>query len=158
MPDVLLPALQIYIDADACPVRDEVYKVGLRHDVRVAVVSNSYIRIPQHRLISRMIVSDNFDAADDYIAQNCNARAVVITADILLADRCIKNHAQVIAPNGKPFTPDNIGAAKASRAIMEDLRAGAIGENIGGPKPFSPADRSRFLQVLHTVLTASKVR
>ena len=148
--------LQIYIDADACPVRDEVYKVALRHDVPVLVVSNSYLRVMPHPLIKRMIVSDSFDAADDYIAERCNEASVVITADILLADRCVKAGAQTIGPNGKPFTPDNIGSAKANRAMMEDLRAGAIGENFGGPPPFTNADRSRFLQTLHEALVTLK--
>ena len=147
---------QIYIDADACPVRDEVYKVALRHDVPVLVVSNSYMRIMPHPLIKRMIVSDSFDAADDFIAERCNENSVVITADILLADRCVKAGAQTIGPNGKPFTPDNIGSAKATRAMMEDLRAGAIGENFGGPPPFTNADRSRFLQTLHEALVQMK--
>ncbi len=149
-------SLQIYIDADACPVRDEVYKVALRHNVPVLVVSNSYMRIMPHPLIKRMIVSDSFDAADDYIAERCNENSVVVTADILLADRCVKAGAQTIGPNGKPFTPDNIGNAKANRAMMEDLRAGAIGENFGGPPPFSNADRSRFLQTLHEALVTLK--
>jgi len=147
---------QIYIDADACPVREEVYKVALRHNVPVLVVSNSYMRIMPHPLIKRMIVSDSFDAADDYIAERCNENSVVITADILLADRCVKAGAKTIGPNGKPFTPDNIGTAKATRAMMEDLRAGAIGENFGGPPPFTNADRSRFLQVLHEALVQMK--
>ncbi|MEE9273264.1 MAG: YaiI/YqxD family protein [Robiginitomaculum sp.] len=148
--------LTIYIDADACPVREEVYKVSLRHIVPIIIVSNSYIRIPEHPLITRMIVSNSFDAADDYIAERAGVNAVVITADILLADRCIKAGAKVIGPNGKAFTPDNIGSAKATRAMMDDMRAGSIGENIGGPKPFSPADRSRFLQALHETLVQMK--
>lgn len=142
-------AITIYIDADACPVREETYKVALRHTVPVVVVSNTFLRIMQHKLISRVIVNDSFDAADDYIAERANAHSIVVTADILLADRCLKSGAVVIAPNGKPFTDDSIGAAKATRAIMSDLRAGAIGENIGGPPPFTGADRSKFLQELH---------
>lgn len=148
--------LQIYIDADACPVREEVYKVALRHAVPVLVVSNSFLRVLPHPLIKRKIVSDGFDAADDYIADRCNETSVVITADILLADRCVKAGAKTIGPNGKPFTPDNIGSAKATRAMMEDLRAGAIGENFGGPPPFSQADRSRFLQSLHEAIVTLK--
>jgi len=150
------PNLQIYIDADACPVKDEVYKVALRHGVPVLVVSNSYMRIMPHPLIKRMIVSDSFDAADDYVAERCDENSVVITADILLADRCVKAGAQTIGHNGKPFTLSNIGTAKATRAMMEDLRAGAIGENFGGPPPFTNADRSRFLQVLHEILVQMK--
>jgi uncharacterized protein len=150
--------IHIYIDADACPVREETYKVALRHDVAVTVVSNSYMRILEHHLISRKIVSDSFDAADDYIAEAAGPQSVVITADILLADRCIKTGAIVIAPNGKPFTEDSIGSAIAVRAIMADLRVGVGSENIGGPPPFQNADRSRFLQSLHLAVEKLKRR
>jgi len=146
--------ITIYIDADACPVREEVYKVALRHNVPVEVVSNSYLRVLTHPLIKRVVVNDNFDAADDYIAERARAKAIVITADILLAERCLNADAVVIAPNGKPFTNDSIGSAIAVRAIMADLRAGAGSkntgsENIGGPPPFTSAARSKFLQALH---------
>ena len=142
--------LQILIDADACPVKEEVYKVALRHGVPVVVVSNARLRLPEHPLISRMVVSDAFDAADDWIAENCHAQSVVITADILLADRCLKAGGTVLAHNGKPFTTGSIGAAIATRAIMADLRAG--GDAIGGPPPFTKADRSRFLSALDDAL------
>ena len=148
--------IRVYIDADACPVREEVYKVALRHNVPVCVVSNSFLRVLQHPLIKRIIVSDGFDAADDYIAERADERMVVITSDILLADRCIKEKAIVIAPNGKPFTPDSIGAAVATRAIMADLRAGLTSENIGGPPAFTHRDRSNFLQTLHEALVKMK--
>ena len=152
--------LKIYIDADACPVREETYKVGIRHGVPVCVVSNSFLRVLPHKLISRVIVSDGFDAADDYIAERAGTHTVVITSDILLAQRCVHMGAKVLAPNGKAFTENNIGTAVATRAIMEDLRAGALGEsgsgNFGGPPPFSPADRSRFLQELHTTVERMK--
>ena len=141
---------QILIDADACPVKDEIYKVALRHDVAVMVVSNSPIRIPSHPLISRTVVSDGFDAADDWIAERVTNGTVVITADILLADRCLKMGGVVIAPRGKPFTAASIGNAIAVRAIMADLRAG--GDNVGGPAAFSRADRSRFLSTLDETL------
>ncbi len=141
-----MSAIRILVDADACPVKEEVYKVALRRHVRVAVVSNSRLRVPAHPLIERVVVSDRFDAADDWIAAEADARAVVITADILLADRCLKAGASVIGPNGKPFTPASIGSAVATRAIMADLRAG--GDIVGGPAPFAKADRSRFLQAL----------
>ncbi len=140
----------ILVDADACPVKDEVYKVAMRREVPVTIVSNSPIRIPAHPLIGRVLVSDRFDAADDWIAERAGARDVVVTADILLADRCLKAGATVIAPNGKPFTANSIGNAIAVRAIMADLRAG--GDAIGGPPPFSKADRSRFLSALDEVL------
>jgi len=143
--------LQILVDADACPVKEEIYKVALRHKVPVAVVSNSPFRIPRHDLIRRVMVSDSFDAADDWIADNAGSRTVVITADILLAERCLKAGATVLAHNGKPFDAANIGAAIANRAILADLRAGADGIT-GGPPPFSKADRSRFLQELDKLL------
>lgn len=140
---------QILIDADACPVKDETYKVAWRYDVPVIVVSNSPIRVPTHPLVSRVVVSDGFDAADDWIVEHVEAGSVVVTADILLADRCLKSGCgAVIAPTGKPFTNASIGNAIAVRAIMADLRAGAIGDGIGGPAPFGKADRSRFLSVL----------
>ena len=142
--------LRIYVDADACPVKDEVYKVAWRHDVPVSVVSNSAFRVPDHPLIERIVVSDGFDAADDWIAERADAAAVVITGDILLADRALKAGAAVLGHNGKPFTNAGIGAAIATRAIMADLRAG--GDVIGGPAPFAKADRSRFLQALDKVL------
>ena len=142
--------LRILIDADACPVKDEVYKVALRHTVPVSIVSNSFMRIPDHPLIARVVVSSGFDAADDWIAEQADGKSVVVTADILLADRCIKAGATVIAANGKPFTADSIGAAVATRAIMADLRAG--GDIVGGPPPFTKPDRSRFLSALDAAL------
>ena len=145
---------RILVDADACPVKDEIYKVAWRHEVPVTVVSNQHIRVPQHPLVSRMVVSDAFDAADDWIAEAAGPDAVVITADILLADRALKAGARVLSPTGKPFTTSSIGSAIATRAIMADLRAG--GDQIGGPKPFAAADRSRFLQALDTMLVALK--
>lgn len=141
--------LQILIDADACPVKDETYKVAWRYDVPVIVISNSPIRVPVHPLVSRVVVSDEFDAADDWIVEHVTASSIVVTADILLADRCLKSGCgAVIAPTGRPFTQASIGNAVAVRAIMADLRAGAIGDGIGGPAPFGKADRSRFLSVL----------
>lgn len=140
----------ILIDADACPVKDEVYKVAFRRNVAVVVVSNSRMRLPDHPLITRQIVSDGFDAADDWIAERCNAMSVVITGDILLADRCLKAGATVIGSTGKLFTENGIGPAIATRAIMADLRAG--GDAVGGPAPFTKTDRSRFLQTLDEAL------
>ncbi|WP_043604748.1 YaiI/YqxD family protein [Novosphingobium sp. Rr 2-17] len=142
--------MRILIDADACPVKDEVYRVSARHKVPVVVVSNSPIRVPQSPMISRKLVSDAFDAADDWIVENTDARTVVITTDILLADRGLKLGAVVIAPNGKPFTTASIGSAIATRAIMADLRAG--GDIVGGPPPFGKQDRSRFLSSLDEAL------
>ena len=149
-------SLHIYIDADACPVREETYKVALRHGIPVTVVANAFLRIPPHALIKRIVVSDSFDAADDFIAERADENTIAITADILLADRCLKAGASVVAPNGKPFTMDSIGAAIATRAIMADLRAGATSENIGGPPPFTHRDRSQFLQTLHEMVVRLK--
>lgn len=142
--------LRILVDADACPVKEEIYKVAFRRQVPVHVVSNMRLRVPDHPLIARVTVSDAFDAGDDWIADNADARAVVITSDILLADRCLKAGATVISSTGKPFTHASIGSAIATRAIMADLRAG--GEAIGGPAPFAKTDRSRFLQALDEAL------
>jgi len=146
----------ILVDGDACPVKEEIYKVAFRHEVPVTVVTNSFLRIPQHPLLTRVTVSDGFDAADDWIAEKADAKSVVVTADILLADRCLKAGAMVLAPTGKPFTTASIGSAIAVRAIMADLRAG--GDQIGGAAPFSKNDRSRFLQALDTALVALKRR
>ena len=143
--------IRILVDADACPVKDEIYRVAERHRVPVSVVSNSPFRVPVGPLVDRVIVSGGFDAADDWIAERAGPRSVVVTGDILLADRCLKAGASVIGHNGKPFTPGSIGGAIATRAIMADLRAGADGIG-GGPPPFAKADRSRFLQALDQVL------
>jgi uncharacterized protein len=140
----------ILVDADACPVKDEIYKVAWRHGVAVTIVSNAHLRVPDHPLIARVTVGNGFDAADDWIAERSDARSVVVTADILLADRCLKAGATVLSPTGKPFTTASIGGAIATRAIVADLRAG--GDQIGGPKPFSKMDRSTFLQALDTAL------
>ena len=142
--------VRILIDADACPVKDEIYRVAWRREVPVTVVSNSWLRVPDHPLIERVVVSDAFDAADDWIVEHSDERAVVVTGDILLADRCLKTGAAVLGPNGKPFTSASIGGAIATRAIMADLRAGA--GVTGGPAPFAKADRSRFLQARDATL------
>ena len=142
--------LHIYVDADACPVKDEIYKVALRHAVAVTIVSNSPIRIPIHPLLARIVVGAGFDEADDWIAERADSASVVVTGDILLADRCLKSGAVVIAPTGKPFTAASIGNAIAVRAIMADLRAG--GDAIGGPAAFAKTDRSRFLSALDETL------
>jgi uncharacterized protein len=146
-----MSGIRILVDADACPVKEEVYKVAWRREVPVAVVSNSHLRVPAHPLVERVVVSDRFDAADDWIVETADERTVVITGDILLADRCLKKGAIVIGHNGKPFTAASIGGAIATRAIMADLRAGVAGVG-GGPAPFAKADRSRFLQALDEAL------
>jgi hypothetical protein len=146
--------LRILVDADACPVKEEIYRVAFRHEAAVTIVSNSPVRVPDHPLIARVVVGAGFDAADDWIAGEAGAKTVVVTGDILLADRCLKAGATVIGPNGKPFTLSSIGAAIATRAIMADLRAG--GDAIGGPPPFAKTDRSRFLSALDEALVRLK--
>ncbi len=143
-------AIRILVDADACPVKDEIYRVAARHRVPVTIVSNSPIRIPADPLVERVVVSDAFDAADDFIVERTAHGTVVITTDILLAGRCLKAGGAVLAPTGRVFTEGSIGAAIATRAIMADLRAG--GEQLGGPAPFTKTDRSRFLQALDETL------
>jgi uncharacterized protein YaiI (UPF0178 family) len=150
----MIGTVRILVDADACPVKDEIYKVAYRLNVPVVIVANSHFRVPAHPLIERVVVSDGFDAADDWIAEQADAKAVVVTADILLADRCIKAGATVLSNTGKPFTGNSIGGAIATRAIMADLRAG--GDIIGGPAPFSKTDRSRFLSALDAAIMRLK--
>lgn len=150
-----MTAPRVLVDADACPVKEEIYRVALRHGVAVQVVSNAGIRVPQHPLIGQVMVSDAFDAADDWIAGEAGPHSVVVTADILLADRCLKAGARVLAPDGRAFTTASIGTAVATRAIMADLRAGAMGIG-GGPPPFGKTDRSRFLSAFDAALVALK--
>ncbi|HEY8572443.1 YaiI/YqxD family protein [Phenylobacterium sp.] len=138
--------MQIFIDADACPVKDEVYKVAARYGLKTTVVSNSFIQIPVSALIERMIVDAGPDVADDWIAERTQPGDIVVTNDIPLADRVLKAGGAAIAPNGRVFTPDSIGSALAGRAIGEHLRS--MGEVTGGPKAFDRQARSRFLQAL----------
>jgi len=138
--------VRIFIDADACPVKDETYKVAGRYRLQVFVVSNSFIQIPASPLIERRIVDAGPDVADDWIAEQCQPGDIVVTNDIPLADRVLKAGAAAIAPNGRVFTTDSIGSALAQRSIMEHIRS--TGEITGGPRAFAPADRSRFLQAL----------
>ncbi len=143
--------MRILVDSDACPVKEEIYKVAFRLAIPVILVANSHLRVPPHPLITRETVTNVLDAADDRIAELAGPEDVVVTADILLADRCLKAGATVLAPTGKPFTAASIGSAIAVRAIMVDLRAG--GDQLGGAAPFSRQDRSRFLQALDTALS-----
>ena len=148
-------AVTILVDADACPVKEEIYRVAERHRAHVRVVSNSPFRVPVSDRVKRVMVGDGFDAADDWIADNADAHSIVITADILLAERCLNADATVLRHDGREFDKASIGGAIATRAIMEDLRAGMdgpLGANGGGPPPFSKADRSKFLQVLDQML------
>jgi uncharacterized protein YaiI (UPF0178 family) len=137
------PAILIYVDADACPVKQETYRVAERHGAKVFVVSNSPIAVPREPFIERVVVASGMDKADDYIAERAAKGVIVITADVPLAARCVKAGAVVIAPNGKPFREDSIGMTLATRNLMDQLRS--AGEITGGPKPFSPKDRSAFL-------------
>jgi hypothetical protein len=148
---------RIYVDADACPVKAEVYRVAERTGLPVFVVANDVMATPRDQPNVRlMVVSDRFDAADDWIAERADARSVVITSDVPLASRCVKAGAYVLSPTGRVFTEDSIGMAVATRNLMQDLRAG--GEQIGGPKPFSKKDRSAFLQALDLAVTRVKRR
>ena len=142
--------IRIYVDADACPVKDEVYRVAARHGLPVSVVANGFIRVPQDPLIERIAAGTAPDAADDWIAARAGATDIVITADVLLAGRCVKAGAQVIAPTGKPFTEESIGMTVAVRNLMHDLRS--AGEVTGGPRSFAPRDRSAFLSALDQTL------
>ncbi|HEV7438388.1 MAG TPA: YaiI/YqxD family protein [Methylobacterium sp.] len=139
-------AITIYIDADACPVKDETYRVAARYGLHVTVVANSFLNVPREPWIERIVVGDALDAADDWIAERAGPDAIVITADVPLASRCVKAGAAVLAPTGKAFTDASVGMALATRNLMQDLReAGTI---TGGPKPFSARDRSAFLGAL----------
>jgi uncharacterized protein len=151
--------IAIYIDADACPVKQEVYRVAERHALKgaalkVFVVSNSPIAVPRDEMVERVVVGGGMDEADNWIAERAGSIEVVITADIPLASRCVKAGATVLAPNGKPFTEESIGMTLATRNLMDSLRsAGAI---TGGPKPFAPRDRSNFLSALDQALVRLK--
>ncbi|MFZ0269495.1 YaiI/YqxD family protein [Caulobacter sp.] len=147
------PAL-IFIDADACPVKDEVYKVAARYGLKTMVVSNSFIRVPLTPAIEQVVVESGPDIADDWIAERALPGDVVVTNDIPLADRVLKAGAAALAPNGRVFTPDSIGSALASRELGEHLRS--FGEITGGPKAFGPADRSRFLQALDQAVVKAR--
>jgi uncharacterized protein YaiI (UPF0178 family) len=146
--------ITFYIDADACPVKDETYRVAARYGAPVKVVANTFIQVPTDTLIQRIVVDAGPDIADDWIAERAGPGDVVITADIPLAGRCLKAGAQVIGPRGDFFTDDSIGSALAGRAIAEHLRS--IGQITGGPKAFEAKDRSRFLQALDQAAQRAK--
>lgn len=148
--------ITIFIDADACPVKDETYKVAARHGLKTFVVANAFINVPRDPLIERVVVASGPDAADDWIVEHASESAIVITADIPLAHRALKAGANVVGPTGKPFTESSIGMALATRNLMQELReTGAV---TGGPKPFSPRDRSAFLQALELAVVQMKRR
>ncbi len=144
----------LYIDADACPVKDEVYRVADRYRLPVFVVCNSFIRTPGGPRVTLMVVEEGPDVADDWIAERAGPGDIVITADIPLAQRALAAGAQALHPAGRPFTPDNIGGALASRAVGEHLRS--MGEITGGPRAFAPQDRSRFLQALDAAVVKAR--
>lgn len=153
--DRTLPDLiAVVIDADACPVKDEAYRVAARHALKTYVVANRPISVPRDPAIERVLVGAGLDVADDWIAERARRGIVVVTADVPLAHRCVTAGADAIAPNGKPFTPASIGMALATRDLMADLReAGAV---TGGPRAFSPRDRSAFLQALDIAIVRLK--
>lgn len=146
--------IAIFVDADACPVKDEVYRVAGRHGAKVFVVSNSGVAVPRDPLIERVVVAAGPDAADDWIAERARRGDIVVTADVPLAARVVKAGAAAIAPNGKPFTEDSIGMALATRNLLDQLRS--AGEITGGPKPFAPRDRSAFLSALDQAIVRLK--
>jgi hypothetical protein len=147
-------SIEIYVDADACPVKAEVYRVAERHVVKVYVVSNSFLAVPPNALVERVVVGAGFDAADDWIAERARRGAIVVTADVPLASRCVNAGADVIGPTGRAFTENSIGMALATRNLLEDLRAG--GAVTGGPRPFSAKDRSAFLSALDLAIVRLK--
>ncbi len=146
--------LDIYVDSDACPVKQEVYRVAKRYRMNVTFVSNSRMRIPGQEGVKLVVVDGQLDAADDFIVENITKDDIVVTADIPLAFRCIKSGARVIGPTGRLFSIDNIGDALATRNLLSELReAGSI---TGGPPPFQKRDRSRFLQSLDQIVQSIK--
>ena len=142
--------LHIFVDADACPVKQEVYRVARRYHLDVTLVANSWMRVPDEPGIALEVVGDGFDAADDWIVEHVQPDDIVITADIPLASRCLKEGARVIGSTGKPFTQNNIGLSVATRDLLSELRG--AGEITGGPPPMEKRDRSRFLQQLDEVI------
>ena len=146
--------MNIYIDADGCPVKEETYKVAARYKLKVFVVANKALHIPFEENIEMVVVNGSFDAADDWIVEKIGVGDIAITADILLADRCIKKQARVLGTKGKEFTEDSIGSAVASRELMQNLRH--MGEVRGGPAPMEKKDRSQFLAQLDQIIQALK--
>ncbi|XGC82482.1 YaiI/YqxD family protein [Bdellovibrio bacteriovorus] len=146
--------IQIFIDADGCPVKEETYKVAARYKIKTYVVANKYLNVPLDPLIEMKVVAGTFDAADDWIAETVTHRDIVVTADILLAERCVKKRARVLGPKGIEFTEDNIGSAVANRELMQNLRH--MGEMRGGPAPMDQKARSQFLGKLDQIIQAQK--
>jgi hypothetical protein len=148
------PAIEILVDADACPVKDEVYRVANRYGLKVSVVSNSGVRVPDDPLVRRVVVPQGPDAADDWIAERARPGIVVVTADVPLAARAVKAGASVIGPTGRAFTDASIGMALATRDLLADLRS--AGATTSGPPPFRPRDRSAFLSALDVAVMRLK--
>jgi uncharacterized protein YaiI (UPF0178 family) len=140
------PGIRLFVDADACPVKEQVYRVAERHSLWVYVVAAGFIRVPSDPRVERIAAGPAPDAADDWIAERATTGDIVITADVPLASRCVRAGAAVIAPTGRQFTEDTIGMALAMRNLLTDLRS--AGSETSGPKPFSPRDRSAFLSAL----------
>lgn len=153
MSEVAKPIV-LYVDADACPVKAEIYRVAERHGLHVHVVGNSYMAVPREPFIERVVVSGAPDAADDWIAERASRGSIVITADIPLAARCVKAGADALGPTGRAFTEGSIGMALATRNLMEDLRS--AGETTRGPRAFQPRDRSNFLSALDSIIMRLK--
>lgn len=146
--------IQIYIDADGCPVKEEVYKVAARYQLKVFVVANKYLKVPADPLIEMKVASTGFDAADDWIVEQITNKDIVVTADILLAERCVKKGARALGHKGNEFTEDNIGSAVANRELMQNLRH--MGEMRGGPAPMEKKFRSQFLAKLDQIINSLK--
>ena len=142
--------LEVFIDADACPVKDEIYRVAERYGLKVRVVANGWMRVPDSPLIERVTVTEGLDVADDWIVEHAGIGDIVVTADIPLADRCVKRGARVLAPTGRPFTPESIGNDLATRNLLTELRD--TGQIRGGGQPFGKQDRSRFLGALDNIV------
>lgn len=142
--------LHIFVDADACPVKKEVYRVAKRYNLNVTLVTNSWMRVPDELWLTLEVVKDGLDVADDWIFERVEKNDIVITADIPLASRCLKKYAFVIGPTGKPFTENNIGNIVATRDLLTNIRS--AGEITAGPPPLSKQDRSQFLQQLDNII------
>ena len=154
MEEAKQPAIRIFVDADACPVKPEIYRVAERYGLKVYVVANAFMAVPHSDMIERVIVAEGPDIADNWIAERATESDIVVTADIPLAGRCVKKGATVIGSTGKPFTEDSIGMALATRDLLTDLRsAGAVTR---GPPPLSRQDISQFLSALDLAVTRLK--
>lgn len=146
--------MHIYVDADACPVKQEVFRVARRYRLGVTLVAHSWMRIPNHPDVTLQVVEQGFDAADDWIVEHIEPDDIVVTADIPLAARCLEKGARVLGMSGRPFTPSNIGEILATRNLLSELRGAGV--ESGGPPPFDPRDRSRFLQALDQAAQAAR--